>query len=131
MNQQQDNKLLYVLMAIAAFAFWRFGKSSGSKVVPSAGGCTSSAQDQDVEAWAGDLKNMFQSNWFWSTDDYDAAIAILNNLPDVCAARKLYDYFGSLSTIMYGTGDLDYWLSDWPESWKDKARTYLYGVGSF
>lgn len=129
---RNDNKLLYIaIAAIGAFAFLVGRGRKGSSVIPSAGGCISSASSPDIDSWASDLKAMFQNTWFWTAADYDAAIAILNNLPDQCAARKFYDFFGVVTTFMYGSGDLDYWLSSWPENWKIKARTYLHGVGSF
>jgi len=130
---RQDNKVFLYLAAAAALLLFFVGRLTkrSAPVILSAGGCDSSAADNDLQAWAQDLADMFRNTWMWFDTDYDKAVQILNNIPDQCGARRFYDYFGRVETFVYGSGDLDYWLRDWPEAWKSKARTYLYGVGSF
>lgn len=139
--QNNDNNLIYGAVAgvlllgyfVARNKALKEAAKKGAAVTPNVG-CTSSMEQQGIEAVANNLLDICKNTWIWDADTYQKVYKVLLDIPDRCAALGVYKSFGvytpSLS-VFYGSGDLDYWLGDCPEVWKKKFRSCLHGVGSF
>jgi len=126
--------LPYYLAAVALLFFIfgkKLGKASEEVVIGTKVGGTSLLPDATIAALASKLRSIFDE-WYIDQQDETRVIDIWRQLPDELAVRKLYGYFGNFSTTLYGSGDLDYWMSSRiSEPARVSCAKYAFGINNF
>jgi len=130
--KQQPYWFKYALIAVAVFVVWRVAKKSSTSGGDGAAvGCVSSTDDSVIRKSATTLRQIFQNSWYYDQSDYTAIINAWKDFEDACGVRKLYAYFGTASTYLYGHGNLDYWMSKLPANVRATCSAHGYGVTDF
>ena len=138
---KDDQKYLFFALAAAALLAFLLGRRKGIdkgqndiNLPPSVGDCVSAINTDAQAAIAKDIRSVYENMWVMEDSDYEKIKTALRRIPDACAARGVYAFFGdyrpALSWI-YGGGDLDYWFSHAPEKYKNEFRKLLFNVGTF
>jgi len=126
--------LPYYLGAVALLFFVfgkKLGKASETVVIGTKVGGTSLLPDATIAALASKLRSIFDE-WYIDQADEVRVIDIWRQLPDELAVRKLYGFFGNLTSALYGSGDLDYWMgSRISEPARVSCAKFAHGINNF
>jgi len=130
-----NSKTLPYYLGAVALLFFVFGKKLGKAaetvVIGTKVPGTSLLPDATIAALASKLRQIFDE-WYIDQADEVRVIDIWRQLPDEIAVRKLYGFFGNLTTTLYGSGDLDYWMSSRiSEPARVSCAKFAHGINNF
>lgn len=134
MNETQIKYLAGGVLLVGVMAYFlgrkkRPGEDLGGVTVDT--GCTSSMSENTAYEIATNLKSIF-GEWYVSDTDETAVKQLCRSIPDECGAKKVHQYFGTLETVFYGDGDLNYFCrSRLTEPTKDAIRPYFGVTANF
>lgn len=128
----------YIFVAVIGFFLFLVGRSLGrakekdtSVKVGTIPKVQSSLPDDQVQALAEKLRSIFDE-WYVDTGDEVRILNIWRSMTDSGSVRKLYAYFGTFTTLLYGGGDLDYWMkSRVSETVRNQCAAFGFGLTNF
>lgn len=124
----------YYLAAVALLFFVfgkKLGKAAETVVIGTKVPGTSLLPDATIAAFASKLRQIFDE-WYIDQAEEVRVIDIWRQMPDEVGVRKLYGYFGNMTTTFYGSGDLDFWMSTRiSEPARVSCAKYAFGINNF